>query len=124
MADNRYVMKRSENGNVEISIDVISTIIGIAALKVEGVGSLGAGINASNVEKQTGKALQKTIRIYKNDDAAISVDIALNLKFGSEIMDVVPDVQEKVKETMLDMLGIEIENINIRIVGIDTEENG
>ena len=123
MADNRYVMKRSENGNVEISIDVISTIIGIAALKVEGVGSLGAGINASNVEKQTGKALQKTIRIYKNDDAAISVDIALNLKFGSEIMDVVPDVQEKVKETMLDMLGIEIENINIRIVGIDTEES-
>ena len=121
MADNRYVIRRSEQGNVEISIDVVATIIGIAALKVDGVGSLGGGINASNVEKQTAKALQKTIRIYKNEEA-ISVDVALNLRFGSEIMDVVPAVQEKIKETMMDMLGIEIENINIRIIGIDPED--
>ena len=121
MAESRYVIRSTEQGNVEISLEVISTIIGIAALKVDGVSSLGNGINASNVEKQTAKALQKTIRIYKNEET-ISVDVALNLKFGSEIMDVVPDVQEKIKDTMLDMIGIEVDTVNIRIVGIDSEE--
>lgn len=121
MAESRYVIRSTEQGNVEISTDVISTIIGIAALKVDGVSSLGNGINAANVEKQTPKALQKTVRIYKNEEA-VSVDVALNLKFGSEIMDVVPDVQEKIKDTMLDMIGIEVDTVNIRIIGIDSEE--
>ena len=121
MAESRYVIRSTEQGNVEISTDVISTIIGIAALKVDGVSSLGNGISAVNVEKQTPKALQKTIRIYKNEEA-VSVDVALNLKFGSEIMDVVPDVQEKIKDTMLDMIGIEVDTVNIRIIGIDPEE--
>lgn len=121
MADSRYVIKSSEQGNVEISMHVITSIIGIATLKVDGVSCLGNGINSENIEKQPAKALQKTVRICKNEEG-ISVDIALNLKFGSEIMDVVPAVQEKVKETVMDMIGIDIDTVNIRIIGIDAEE--
>ena len=120
MADNRYVMKRDEHGSVEISMDVIATIIGIAALKVEGVSSLHGGITAENIEHQTSKVLAKGIRIGRNDEG-VSIDIALNLKFGTELMEVVPSVQEKVKDTVEDMIGIEISSVNVKIVGIDPE---
>ena len=121
MADNRYVMRSTDQGSVEIAMDVIATIVGIAALKVDGIGSIGGGITAANIEKQTAKALSKGIRISKNEEKIV-VDIALNVKFGAEIMDVVPAAQEKVISTVEDMIGIAIDDVNIRIIGIEAPE--
>ncbi len=120
MAEDRYVICSGEYGNVEIAANVIMTIAGIATLETEGVSAIGTSITSENIGKQSEKALAKAVRIEVLENAA-SIDIALNLEFGAEIPKVVPIVQERVKNTVENMTGLNIADVNVKIIGIGAE---
>ena len=56
-------------------------------------------------------------------DKVVSVDLAVNLEYGYNIPTTCSKVQEKVKSAIETMTGLQVSDVNIRIVGIDMEDN-
>jgi len=103
-----------ENGTVNISEDVISIIANIAASEVEGVEKMTGGITGEITEMLGMKSLSKGVEVYiDNNDVKISMNIAI--EYGNKIKEVAEKVQEKVKETVETMTGLNVNGVNIGI---------
>ena len=55
-------------------------------------------------------------------DKTVSADIAVNLQYGFNIPATCSKVQEKVKSAIETMTGLEVADVNIRIVGIQMND--
>ncbi len=64
------------------------------------------------------KNLSKGIRVDVAD-GIVRVDVALNISYGYAIPDVSLKVQERVKNAIENMTGLEVSNVNIRIASVD-----
>ena len=47
----------------------------------------------------------------------------LNIEFGKNILEVSKKVQDKVKSSIENMTGLEVADVNIRIAGVDMEND-
>lgn len=120
MAEDRYVIKEAQDGRVEISKDVISLIAGMSALEAEGVSSIAGGVTAENIGKTDSRSLAKGIRIHL-DETEAEINLALNLAYGVNIQETVNQVQERVKSTLISMVGLDVSDVNIKVIGVDAE---
>lgn len=123
MAEDRkaYMIKDSNLGVVQISDDVIATIAGIAATEIDGVSSMAGNLTNDIIGKLGVKSLSKGVHVEVLENV-VSIDLALNLTFGSNIPKIVPNVQEKVKAAVENMTGLEVADVNVKIVGIEEEK--
>lgn len=111
-----------ENGNIKISDDVISTIATIAVSEVSGVHGMGGGFTGDIVEKLSKKSLTKGVKInMENKD--VTLDLSVVLKYGVRIPEVAWNIQENVKKSVESMSGLNVIKVNVRIVGIEVENN-
>lgn len=125
MEDNRTTHTIHEDGNigeVQIADDVVAIIAGLAATEVEGVASMYGNITNELVSKLGMKNLAKGVKAILNDNE-VTVDLALNVKFGYSIKTVSAKVQEKVKAAIENMTGLTVNLVNIRIANIIVEQN-
>ncbi len=108
--------------SVKISEEVIAVITGIATSETEGVVSAGTGGIASGwAELISGKkSSSKGIKIEMAEDG-ISVEISLIVKYGVNIPEVAANVQVNVKNSIEEMTGLSVKNIDVKISGIRTE---
>ena len=51
----------------------------------------------------------------------VTVDLALNIAYGKNILETSKTVQEKVKAAIENMTGLEVADVNIRIASVDME---
>lgn len=125
MEDNRMTHTIHDDGKigeVQIADDVVAIIAGLAATEVEGVASMYGNITNELVAKLGMKNLAKGVKaVLENDE--VTVDLALNVKFGYSIKDVSKKVQEKVKAAIENMTGLTVNLVNIRIANIVVEQN-
>ena len=70
------------------------------------------------VSKLGMKNLSKGIKVSVAD-GLVHVDVALNIAFGFAIPDVSAKVQEKVKNAIENMTGLEVAAVNIRIAAVE-----
>lgn len=120
MADKRTMFTIRENdeiGNVKISEEVIAIIAGLAATEVEGVASMGDGITKDIVAKLGMKDLKRGVSITQ-DEEGTSVDLVLNIAYGKPIVSVSTKVQEKVKNAIEAMTGLNVKNVNVRVADV------
>ena len=104
------VYEKDKIGEVQIADEVVAIIAGLAATEVEGVDSMAGNITNELVGKLGMRNL--------------SVDLALNLKYGYNIPDVSEKVQDRVKSAIENMTGLTVLDVNIRIAGVNlSEEN-
>lgn len=104
-------------GEVRIADDVVAMIAGLAALEVDGVASM-AGNTANELLSKVGvKGVQKGARV-EVVDRTVSVEMAVNLKYGYNIPTVCGQIQEKVKSAIETMTGLTVADVNIRIAGV------
>ena len=54
-------------------------------------------------------------------EGVVTVSLALNLKYNYSIMDVSAKVQDKVKNAVENMTGLEVADVNIRVAGVEME---
>lgn len=108
-------------GSVEIADEVVAIIAGLAATEVEGVSSMAGNITNGLVEKLGMKNLSKGVKVVVMD-TSVSVDLALQLKYGCSIPKVAEAVQERVKTAIENMTGLGVVDVNIRVAGIDFDE--
>lgn len=125
MEENRNTHTIHEDGKigeVQIADDVVAIIAGLAATEVEGVADMYGNITNELVSKLGMKNLSKGVKAVVTEDG-VSIDLALNVKFGYNIRNVSVKVQEKVKSAIETMTGLEVICVNIRIANIAVEQN-
>ena len=104
-------------GEVQIADDVIAVIAEIAALEVDGVFAIAGGKN-DIVQTIRGKKGAKGIKVEIIEDE-VQVDLALNVKYGIKIQDTCKKVQEKVKNSIETMTGLNVQSVDVHVVGVD-----
>ena len=116
---NNYTIQFENNrGEIIIADEVIAVITGLAAMEVDGVASLAGNATRELISKIGIKTLSKGVKVDVLEDV-VTVDAALNLKYGFNIKSVSEKVQEKVKVAIENMTGLKVADVNIRVAGIE-----
>ena len=105
---------------MKIADEVVTIIAALAATEVEGVASMAGNITNELVSKLGMKNLAKGVKVTVLEGVC-TVDLTLNIDFGKNILDVSRKVQDKVKTSIENMTGLEVADVNIRIAGVDME---
>ena len=116
---NDYKIQLENNrGEIIIADEVIAVITGLAAMEVEGVASLAGNATRELISKIGIKTLSKGVKVDVLEDV-VTIEAALNLKYGFNIKAVSEKVQEKVKVAVENMTGLKVADVNIRVAGIE-----
>ena len=108
-------------GQVKIADDVIAIIAEISATEVEGVAGMGGTLTGDIVQTLSRKRNPKGVRVELNG-SQVMLDMTLIINYGQRIPEVALEVQEKVKNSIEMMTGLEIISINIHVTGVHFEK--
>ena len=67
------------------------------------------------------KNLAKGIKVEVTDKEA-KIDVNIIVEYGSRIPDVAFEIQNRVKKSVEGMTGLKVEEVNVHIQGVNTEE--
>ncbi len=116
---NTYGLEVEETvGEVRIADEVVAIIAGLAATEVKGVASMAGNLSRELVAKLGMKNLSRGVRVEVKDGIA-RVRLSLNLQQGYNVPKVCTAVQERVKDTIENMTGLKVSEVNIAIAGVD-----
>ena len=118
---NHTVYEIEDVGQVQIADEVIAVIAGLAATEAEGVSKMSGNITNEIVSKLGMKNLSKGVKVTI-DGEQVSVVLNLVLNYGVSIPKTSQEVQEKVKAAIENMTGLTVSEVNIRIAGIQMED--
>ena len=118
---NTYTIQNdSSMGEVKIADEVVAIIAALAATEVEGVSAMAGNITNELIGKVGVKSLSKGVKVDVLE-GVVTVSLALNLKYNYSIMEISTKVQEKVKNAVENMTGLEVADVNIKVAGVDME---
>lgn len=109
-------------GEVRIADEVVAIIAGLAASEVDGVASMAGNVTRDLIEKLGMKSLSKGVKITM-DEKTVNVALAINIKYGFNVPTTCSKIQEKVKTAIETMTGLEVAEVNIKIVNVSMEKN-
>ena len=119
---NTYTIQNEASlGEVKIADEVVAIIAALAATEVEGVASMAGNITNEVIGKLGIKNLSKGV-IVDVLEGVVTVSLALNIKYIYSIVDVTGKVQEKVKNAVENMTGLEVADVNIKVAGVEMEK--
>ncbi|MBO4902326.1 MAG: Asp23/Gls24 family envelope stress response protein [Lachnospiraceae bacterium] len=114
------IMQGDTIGEIRIAGDVVANIAGIAATEVEGVAATFGNITNELMNKVGLKTLGKAIKVEVNETSC-DVAIALIMKYGYHIPTTCKKVQERVRSSIENMTGLKVNDVNIRVAGVDMQ---
>lgn len=124
MAENNNIVIESKEatlGQIEIAPEVIEVIIGIAASQVDGVYSM-RGSLANSVNELFGrKSRGKGVKLGQSMET-LTVEIYVFLNYGVSVPKVASEIQEKIKQQLLFMTGLELATVDIYVQGVVPEK--
>ena len=107
-------------GEVRIADSVVANIALLAAKETEGVFDT-VGNAANEIMTKVGvKSASKGVRV-EIIDSVVSIDLALIMQYGYNIPNTCKKVQDKVKNSIENMTGLEVSDVRIRIAGINSQ---
>lgn len=116
---NSYVLQEDENlGTVKIADDVVAMIAALAATEVEGVAAMSGNMTNELLSRVGVKNMAKGTRVEVLQKK-VKVDLAITIEYGFNIPATCQRVQTKVKNAVENMTGLEVNDVNIRIAGIN-----
>ena len=119
---NTYTIQNDASlGEVKIADEVVAIIAALAATEVEGVASMAGNITNEVIGKLGIKNLSKGVKVDVLE-GVVTVSLTLNIKYNYSIVDVTGKVQEKVKNAVENMTGLEVADVNIRVAGVEMEK--
>ena len=119
---NTYTIQSDASlGEVKIADEVVAIIAALAATEVDGVASMAGNITNEVIGKLGIKNLSKGVKVDVLE-GVVTVSLALNLKYDYNIMEVTAKVQEKVKNAVENMTGLEVADVNIKVAGVEMEK--
>lgn len=120
MAQENIKTNKEFTGTVKIADDVVAIIAGLAATEVKGVASMAGNIPNELIAKLGMKKLSKGVKVEVVEEN-VTVDLGVNLEYGFSIPETTKKVQKKVKEAIENMTGLHVEDVNVRVAGINMQ---
>ena len=109
-------------GTVKISEEVVSVIAGIAASEIEGVSGLNPTTTGGITQVFTGKRnVTKGVKVVIGETESV-IDMIMSVEYGYNIPQVVKKVQENVMETVENITGLKVSEINIMVNNISVRK--
>ncbi len=108
-------------GAVHIADEVIAIVAGMAATEVEGVAGMVGNFTGDLVELLGRKNLSKGVVVTVEEDV-VNLELACIVEYGSSLVEVTKTVQEKVKTAVETMTGLTVNEVNIRVAGVNVEK--
>ncbi|SDW58925.1 Asp23/Gls24 family envelope stress response protein [Paenibacillus sp. CF384] len=110
-----------QTGIIRISDDVVATIAGLAALETPGIAAMSGGISEGLAKRLSGKNAQKGVSVEVGQLEA-AIDLRIIVKYGIPIQEVCRQLQENVRETVANMTGLHVVEVNIKVEGVAFKE--
>ena len=107
-------------GKVEIAPEVIEVIAGIAASEIEGVASMRGNFAAGVVERLGKKNHGKGVKVDLTEEGII-IEVYCVMIFGVSIPTVAQKIQDNIRQALLNMTALEVNEVNIHVVGVQFE---
>lgn len=111
----------NEKGIIRIADDVVAVIASIATLDTGGVTSMSGGIVEGIARRVSGRQIQKGVLVVVENETA-TIDLRIIVEYGEKIDQVSRDIQYQVKEAVENMTGLFVQEVNVRVEGIDFEK--
>ena len=109
------------NGQIQISDEVIAIIAGTAAAETEGVTIATSNVGAVKgfFGKKNNQSKGVKVTVEGNE---VKAELELAAKYGVKLQQAATEVQEKVKNALETMTGLEVTAIDVRITEIATDK--
>ncbi len=107
-----------DNGNVNISDEVIAVIASLAASEVKGIAGMCGGFGGGIVELLGKKNLSKGVKLTVTEKSVV-LELSVIAEYGAKIPAVAWELQKKVKSEVEAMTGLEVSAVNISIDGVN-----
>lgn len=106
-------------GEIVIAPRVLEVITGIAAAKVDGVYALrNKAVSDGFLKTSKGRG----VYLHTDEEGLVTADIYVYLQYGVSVPAVAIDIQKAVKTAVLNYADVEIESVNIHVVGIAADK--
>jgi len=116
-----YITCKGENGSINISEDVISTMVRSAITEIDGVAGISTTAGSELAELLGFKTVSKGLKVQIVDDT-IKVDAIILVRYGCNIVSVAQEVQTSVAEAVQAITGIDKAEVNVHVSGIEFDK--
>ena len=120
MAEN-YITCQEEKGSINISEDVIVSLVKSAVGEIDGVAGLSNAAGAELAELIGIKTVSKGVKVAFEEETIV-IDVIINVSYGSSIVSVAKAVQDKLLSTVQSVTGFENAKVNVHVAGISFEK--
>lgn len=110
-----------QTGLIRISDDVVATIAGLAALETPGIAAMSGGISEGLAKRLSGKNVQKGVSVEVGQLEA-AIDLRVIVKYGIPIHEVCRSLQVNVRESVENMTGLHVVEVNVKVEGVAFKE--
>ncbi len=107
-------------GKVEIAPEVIEVITGLAASEIDGLYAMRGNFASGVAERFGKKAHSKGVKVELTENGIV-IDLYVILQFGVSIPHVAQLLQTNIRQTLKNMTALEIDEINVHVVGIQMD---
>ena len=111
------IKEETSYGQVQIAGDVVAVIAGIAASEVDGVYKLAGNLSNEIASRLGRKNPAKGVKVDLIP-GEVRVDLGIIVYYEYKIKKVSEHVQEKVKQAIETMTGLNVTKVNIRVAGV------
>ncbi|WP_438446763.1 Asp23/Gls24 family envelope stress response protein [Gorillibacterium sp. sgz5001074] len=113
------IQQTTEYGQVHVSDEVIAILAGSAALECYGlVGMASRKQLKDGITELLGREnLSRGVEIRHEGDV-LNIDLYIIVSYGTKISEVAHNVQNRVKYVMNDVVGLQVESVNIFVQGV------
>jgi uncharacterized alkaline shock family protein YloU len=115
-----YIRTEDENGAINISEEVLITMVREAVLEVSGIAAPQANVGKDITDFLGITPASRNIRLELEENDVKSININIVVKNGENAMAVATEVQDKTKDVLESMTGLTSPLINVHIQGIDS----
>ena len=117
------IKKETQENNIQISDDVVAVVAGIAASEVPGVAEMAGGFAGGISEVLSGKKnMSKGIKVEILEKST-KIDVNIIVEYGARIPEVAFEIQKRVKKSVENMTGLNVEEVNVHVQGVSTVSN-
>ncbi|AZV42223.1 MULTISPECIES: Asp23/Gls24 family envelope stress response protein [Peribacillus] len=110
---------QTKYGQIDISMDVIATVAGGAAVDCYGIVGMAS-------KKQFKDGIAEILRrenfakgvIVRQENEEVHIDMFIIVSYGTKISEIAHNVQSKVKYTLDQTVGLAVDSVNIFVQGV------
>lgn len=113
----------NEYGSIEVSTDVIATVVGGSATEIPGVVGMASRHQVRDGLNEILRKENYAKGIVVSQDEGVVVDVYIIVSYGTKISEVSKNVQERVSYQLEASLGVQADAINIFVHGVRVQND-